>query len=234
MRSCLVWSYLPVSLQYVQYLLWAVFSTLRAYALGSKSWPLALLVFLPSIAPMIVNYVWLGYMTVEYSNPDGCNVAYRISDLNTKHRTSLIIVSRTCLIISDILVMIITWTATYRNSKDMAALHQGTSVSKILLRDGAIYVIVLVIMNALHLGFSLFSILKNADANGISSDISIFTEALTAVLISRFLIDLQEAHRKMSHRHSHLSAVSSISLSRVIGAFGTSLPAAGDSYQPDV
>ncbi len=46
------------------------------------------------------------------------------------------IVSRTCLITSDLLVLAITWMATYKNSREMKLLGQSTSLSSILFRDG--------------------------------------------------------------------------------------------------
>ena len=37
----------------------SVFSALRAYVLSSRSWAVALLVFLLSVAPVVLNYVSL-------------------------------------------------------------------------------------------------------------------------------------------------------------------------------
>ncbi|KAI0767660.1 hypothetical protein C8Q74DRAFT_1203629 [Fomes fomentarius] len=46
------------------------------------------------------------------------------------------IISRVCLIASDLLVMCITWKATYKTSREMRVLGQGTSLSSILFRNG--------------------------------------------------------------------------------------------------
>ncbi|KAI0774609.1 hypothetical protein C8Q74DRAFT_1201129, partial [Fomes fomentarius] len=126
--------YLPLSLGILQYLPWAceymfpfysqpcalddttglhlVFSTLRAYALSSEirgRWSILTLVLLSSLAPLIINFV--GAMLIA-------------------------ILTMVCLIISDLLVMCITWKATYKTSRDIKVLGQGTSLSSILFRNG--------------------------------------------------------------------------------------------------
>ncbi|KAI0695105.1 hypothetical protein C8T65DRAFT_744136 [Cerioporus squamosus] len=64
------------------------------------------------------------------------------------------------------------------------------SLSDILFRDGTIYFIVLFILNALHLTISL------AGSDG-GSNVTIFTGPFTAILVSRFLLKLQEAERRV-------------------------------------
>ena len=54
----------------------------------------------------------------------------------------------------------------------------------------------------------------------ISSHVS-----LTAILISRFLMDLQEANNATTHQHSHISSIGSLNFNRFIGSLGSSLPA---------
>ncbi len=55
--------------------------------------------------------------------------------------------------------------------------------------------------------------------------------SLTAILVSRFLMDLQEASNAASHQHSQVSSMSSLDLSRIIGSLGSSLPAPGETCQ---
>ncbi|KAI0774565.1 hypothetical protein C8Q74DRAFT_845384 [Fomes fomentarius] len=147
------------------------------------------------------------------------------SDATATKAYLVTIISRLCLVAADLMVMGITWKATYRTSRDI--IGRRSSLSSILLRDGAIYFITLAIMNILHLSFSLSSILGTlASSNSL---IVIFTEAFTAILISRFLMDLQAASDAAMHQHSGVSSLSSLNFNRVIGALGSSLPAIPES-----
>ncbi|KAI0774510.1 hypothetical protein C8Q74DRAFT_840811 [Fomes fomentarius] len=198
------------SLGILQYLPWALFSALRAYALSSEArgkWFISTLVLLSSLAPLIINYVQLGYWSITVG---------------------------VCLISSDLLVMCITWKATYKTSREIKVLGQGTSLSSILFRNGTLYFGILAMLNILHLSSTLFSIF-NGDRisyqNDPTSIIVLFSEPLTAILVSRFLMDLQEASNAATHQHSHISSMSTLHFSRVIGSLGSSLPAPGETSE---
>ncbi|KAI0704489.1 hypothetical protein C8T65DRAFT_741048 [Cerioporus squamosus] len=64
--------------------------------------------------------------------------------------------------------------------------RNASTLVDVLLCDGLIYFVVLLIMNTLHIVFTFTS----------TSEITIFTEPVTAVLVSRFLLDLQEASQR--------------------------------------
>ncbi|KAI0758143.1 hypothetical protein C8Q74DRAFT_302184 [Fomes fomentarius] len=122
--------------------------------------------------------------------------------------------------------MIITWRATYRTSREAAeVLHQKSTLSKVLLRDGAMYFIVLSIMNTLHLSLTLNAIfaVNNLGSNG--SFIELLIEPLSTIIISRFLIDLQAANNEMMHQHSQVSSIGSL---HFMGSLASSLPAPGE------
>ncbi|KAM5534811.1 hypothetical protein V8D89_011527 [Ganoderma adspersum] len=229
----LVWT--AETLEIFQYLPWAVFSGLRAYVLSSQAWPLAVFVFILSLAPVVINYVTLGY-AVPYIDPIlGCGVSSTLTDATTLDKIScslsislVTVVSRTCIITSDLLVLAITWMATFKNSREMKLLGQSTSLSSILFRDGD----VLLIMNVLHLSFSLRSILNQNNTDN-ASYITILTEPITAILISRFLIDLQEANNGKHHQHSlssvQLGQIATLDFNRVVGSLCSSLAAPGEA-----
>ena len=56
---------------------------------------------------------------------------------------------------------------------------------------------------------------------------------ITAILISRFLIDLQEANNSKYHQHSlssiQLGQIGSLSFNRFVGSLGSSLAAPGEA-----
>ncbi|KAI0722514.1 hypothetical protein C8Q76DRAFT_793560 [Earliella scabrosa] len=244
-----------------QYFPWALFSALRAYVLSSRTRALAYLVFLLSLVTPVFDFIGLGTSVLVNSPSAGCNLTPNLST-STRHTcTSLtsdpvLIVSRTCLITSDILVLGITWNATYRASREIKALGQRTSLSDILFRDGVVYFVALLIMNILHLTFSLLSVsTTRASAAGsarqhwqssltpaigkvspsinvnATSNIIALVEPMTAILVSRFLMDLQQANNSMAQQGS-LSALRSLNLSNLIGSIAASLPAPGSTTEP--
>ena len=54
---------------------------------------------------------------------------------------------------------------------------------------------------------------------------------MTAILVSRFLMDLQQANNNMAQQGS-LSALGSLNLSNLIGSIAASLPAPGSTTEP--
>ncbi|TBU33043.1 hypothetical protein BD311DRAFT_653099 [Dichomitus squalens] len=238
-NSCKALIYTAETLEIFQYLPWAVFSGLRAYVLSSRAWPLALFVFVLSLAPVVINYVTLGYAEVLFDATLGCGVTSPLTDAVQQDcacaeaGTCFTVVSRVCLITSDLLVLAITWMGTYKDSREMKLLGQTTSLSSILFRDGIMYFLVLLIMNTLHLSFSLRSILNQNNENN-ASYITILTEPITAILISRFLMDLQDASNGKGHQHSlssvQLGQIGTLDFNGIIGSLGSTLAAPGEGH----
>ncbi|RDX54428.1 hypothetical protein OH76DRAFT_961081 [Lentinus brumalis] len=174
----------------LQFVPGAAFSALRVYVL-SRSKPLGLLVFASSLAPVGANLVIYGY---QYSGatfpPFGC-----ISTDNTTvalDLRSVVIISRVPLIAADLLLTYITW---YKLSSWHALRDIGHSkritLSDVLFRGGTIYFVILFILNVLHLVLSATAVAGDGEDWG--SLLTEFTGPITAILISRFLLELQEA-----------------------------------------
>ncbi|PIL25527.1 hypothetical protein GSI_12414 [Ganoderma sinense ZZ0214-1] len=114
--------------------------------------------------------------------------------------------------------------------------------SSVLLRDGTIYFVVLLILNCLHLTLTL---LAYNPAFQDASYLPSFTEPITAILVSRFLLDLQYANHKSvgmtcsesstHHADSRRDGSGSVSLTfeRFVGSIGTSI-APGDGDEHDI
>ncbi|KAI0704506.1 hypothetical protein C8T65DRAFT_830745 [Cerioporus squamosus] len=205
-KSCSLFQQALLAIQIVQAIPWAVFSTLRSYVL-SRSMLLAGLVLVLSMSPVGANLVRYGYeVSGENFPPFGClgrdttTEAMGLSPLIsyaeplTQLRTHIVvIISRAPLIVSDILLIYTTWTklrgwailGNIRRSKRL-------TLSDVLFRGGTIYFIV----NLLHL---ILSIVAVAGLAGTSSSegtyVTKFTTPPTAILVSRFLLDLQEANQ---------------------------------------
>ncbi|PIL27666.1 hypothetical protein GSI_10818 [Ganoderma sinense ZZ0214-1] len=166
----------------VLFLPWAAFAGLRVYAL-SKRWILAALVFLLSVVPLCVNAVVFKYGVT------GINVTM-MGCVGTDSMPRFLAQS-------------------HDRVEDVPHCGGLISLIDVLLRDGTIYFVVLLVLNVLHLVFTLLS--TNVVAFQNTSFIPIFTQPLTTNLVSRFLLDLQAADRAV---RDQVSSLSSTTLSR--------------------
>ncbi|TFK78517.1 hypothetical protein K466DRAFT_606914 [Polyporus arcularius HHB13444] len=226
--SCAALVKAMVAFVVLQYIPWAAFSGLRTYALcGHHRWAVATAVFLLSSVPVGINfsrYRWLSSTTVPILH---CLPEVLVpQELGNKCRY-LTIVSRVCLIAADLIVLVVTWRATYYGTKLRAIkVYRRRSFSDILLRDGTIYFLVLLTLNVLHLLFTMLSF--SFESLVPVSYVTIFTEPITAILISRFILNLQDVNRDLDRLRSESSDLataleSSIDFAKIIGPLGSSL-----------
>ncbi|RPD57194.1 hypothetical protein L227DRAFT_613812 [Lentinus tigrinus ALCF2SS1-6] len=129
------------------------------------------------------------------------------------------IASRTCLISTDALLVLVTW---WKLSRGSLVHRRKGSFVYVLLRDGTIYFIALLALNALHLTLTLLS---HVQALQSVSVVTLFTEPLTGILVGRFLLNLQSANRKALDIDSSIKSGSgsgseSLVFERVIGSLG--------------
>ncbi|KAI0738646.1 hypothetical protein C8Q80DRAFT_1124767 [Daedaleopsis nitida] len=216
------------------YLPWALFSALRAFAL-SQSRLLAVIVFLLSSVTIGLNYSFYHFGLTGYNDPlVGCEgVVLDITPTLAKNYT---IVSRTCQIAADVLLIIITWRATHKSAAIKNIVRRSSlSFQEVLLRDGLVYFLVLFVLNSAHL---ICTMLALQPALQTSSYVTIFTTPVIAVLVSRFLIDLQNADRNTVNmfRSSHGSVLAvdeSIAFGRapgrILGSIGSSIYPGSDT-----
>ncbi|KAH9919770.1 uncharacterized protein BXZ73DRAFT_104878 [Epithele typhae] len=205
------------------YILWAVFSGLRAFVL-SQSWMIGTLVLILSCAPIGVNYTQLGFHYSGLPEPlVGClNETEYPPNLSTHSGPNVsvvIVLARAPLIVADIIIIAISWWRLRGQlTWSQALFTKRLTLAKVFLRDGnveelyavlgataerlsshppgTIYFIVLLVFNVLHMAFSLTSVFSGG---GEGSNITAFTDPITAILISRFLLNIQEANLKPVH-----------------------------------
>ncbi|KAJ8453594.1 hypothetical protein ONZ51_g13510 [Trametes cubensis] len=162
------------------------------------------------------------------------NVVYaaQIMDVCQYVPWALTIACRSALIAADVLVMAVTWHTTSKMDRLTLQVGRWPSFAHTLFRDGAIYFVVMLVLNVLHLTFTVCQLYT--DGLFPISYVTIFTEPLTSILISRFLLNLQEVHRDLGHgatdatSHSDTIQQGTVHFARVIGSLGSSL--AADSW----
>ncbi|TBU22817.1 hypothetical protein BD311DRAFT_675200, partial [Dichomitus squalens] len=202
----------------MQYFPWAAFSALRTHALcqGRYRTFVAAVVFALSVVPLVMNMI-ANLHFMHYVEGPG-HVFISLTTL-----TKMTVATRLSLVAADILVLCVTWsrtqeTITARRRSEAGGRHKRTFAGT-LLRDGSqstsSRLTTLLILNILHIAFTVRSVASAAfTATSVIPD---FEEPLTAILTSRFLINLQEVKQKLSG--------SSRSMSTSDLAFGSDAPA---------
>ncbi|PIL30370.1 hypothetical protein GSI_07555 [Ganoderma sinense ZZ0214-1] len=124
---------------------------------------------------------------------------------------------------ADLLLIVVTWFALPRRTLRSSP----NSFAHVLLYDGTIYFVILLILNTLHLVFTTASLVTPALQN--ASDMIVFVEPVTAILVQRFLIHLQLANRKALHVGTSQNAgfsqdsMGTLVFERVVGSLSASL-----------
>ncbi|RPD55658.1 hypothetical protein L227DRAFT_656701 [Lentinus tigrinus ALCF2SS1-6] len=255
-ESCAKFSKVAATVDLCQYVPWAVFSGLRAYAL-SRYKPLGILVFLLSLGPDVVNLVKYAYGLSGFSGPvwavescaeGGADITPlpQLSCIDYTRTSScepkFVIISRSCLLVADLILILITWVSLWKRVVYVSGKLKRLAFTKVLLWDGTIYFIVILTMNVLHLAFSLPSVSRSPSSRNFSQ-ITVFTEPITAILVSRFLIDLQEANRKPTMASSddplHFSTgassnIGSLRFASVVSSLGATISGPGGSDDSDL
>ncbi|TBU41600.1 hypothetical protein BD309DRAFT_1010785 [Dichomitus squalens] len=195
--SCMVGTKVGVCLQMAKYLLWAAFSGLRAYAL-SRQMVISGIVFVLSIVPICTNLVDVfGFYQITCIPDAGCTV---MDTIGPRLSHAVTIASRGSLITADVVLISITWAMLGRRT----AITSRSTFARVILLDGAIYFICLFILNVLHLSFTLTS--ASNPSTQFESNIVLFTEPLTSILIWRFMLDLQMVNSGTIHLDSQGTA----------------------------
>ncbi|RPD65618.1 hypothetical protein L226DRAFT_567173 [Lentinus tigrinus ALCF2SS1-7] len=228
----------------LQYFPWALFSALRAHALVRSRMLSTLVLLLSLVAPML-TFAKFAFgqtgVTQDFQPvvPGNCLVTddlttgmelhhHRIadmSDLGGHHPGSRDMVN----LAKANLQLIFHGTNAPHTSCNVSTycfvpqLSTNYGVNSIVLT-----------LNVLHMSFSIRSILSSDDI----SEVTVFSEHITAILVSRFLMDLQEANRKaVDQTSSVVSAPDSLHfVTNFVDSFGASItiPGVGEDYFPEL
>ncbi|OBZ73161.1 hypothetical protein A0H81_07306 [Grifola frondosa] len=150
--SVLIWIYRISNI--LPYCVWAVFSSLRAFAISGRNWQLASSVLLLLFVPIGVNIYFITldrplnlpapiYCTDSSSVTVSTNFMYvfyqliSARDLYAIYR--LVVISCSCSIVADALVLATTWFKTYEIIRAAAEARTRAYLGILLLRDGTVY-----------------------------------------------------------------------------------------------
>ncbi|RDX54038.1 hypothetical protein OH76DRAFT_1479098 [Lentinus brumalis] len=221
-RSCSMYGMALLAVEALQFVPSAAFSALRAYGL-SRSKLLGLVVLVLSMGPVAGNLAIYGYQLSGENilwfgchRSDSATVSLMLS--TNDHFERLVISARIPLIIADVILIYITWSQLRcRDALNEIRQSKRLSLSNVLFRDGTIYFVVLFVLNVLHLVFTVTSLALSDEG---TSYVTIFTGPITAIIVSRFLLDLQEANQMVIRLGPDASSDSCNNTSSFISSLG--------------
>lgn len=173
----------------------AVFSALRVYATWNRNITLAIIVLALGLVPFGTNLV--GVIHTEYgmlpAPIDACWASVNVSD---EVNTIFLFTTRGAAVLSDALVLILTWMKTYRQWNHARKAKLKLSLSTCLLRDGTWYFVGLLIVNVAQM----------TTFNPSAAPLTLVLSTLPPILVSRFMLNLRHASRGSQSDSSTASA----------------------------
>ncbi|KZT70563.1 hypothetical protein DAEQUDRAFT_173328 [Daedalea quercina L-15889] len=171
----------------LSYVIWAVLSASRVYALTHRRWSLAALTLVLGIVPAVMNAATISrsaYMIKSLGHLTFCRDSNSMNLAGSERY--LLLVAPACAMISDMIVLLITLYCVRpcprRDRWTRCASTRG--LSHIVLRDGALYFVILTTLNAIQ-----FILYLHTPTGFIDS----FIAPVILVFVPRFLLNLQES-----------------------------------------
>ncbi|EED83394.1 predicted protein [Postia placenta Mad-698-R] len=207
----------------------AAFASIRVYAIDGRRWMKAATVMMLGLVPVAIN-IYSGSKTFAYCNTEDLGVEVSIS---TSKYNILLLVTRICVLMSNLLVVISTWQAT-RASRLVTAWTSRGSLTAVLFRDGTIHFAIVVGLNAadvvvellLGVGAIHMTTYNHSTAEPQKLiDLSQLMELISTVVLCHFFLNLRQFSSpdvNNSEMSSHASSFSSFA-SRIIGNLGEML-----------
>ncbi|KAH9838607.1 uncharacterized protein C8Q71DRAFT_752056 [Rhodofomes roseus] len=160
-----------------------VITAMRVYGVNlsqRRRWLLpAIILTLFLLGPIyaVVFVIYTSYQSSPY--PIVCSIGEKRFAFTMQFEA----IVRVCNIVADVLVLFVTWRATYANFNEARRLKTPLLLTQQLLKDGTVHFLVLLALNTV--------VLASWVANNL--ECSMFVDMFTVVLLSRFVIGLREA-----------------------------------------
>ncbi|EMD35285.1 hypothetical protein CERSUDRAFT_124639 [Gelatoporia subvermispora B] len=249
--SCIGYSQLSNILIILLYIIWAVFSAVRIYAISTRSWWLAILVLLLNLVPVASNSYEFFAMTwwlIGELLPDSKPSCISGDNITVSATKKVVIGIRTAVIVADILVLAVTWTRTLA-MKRLGDRHSvRTPLTTMLLRDGTAYFLYDPVIRTPNdsarsdVGYSALLILNIVNIVGELTEVfyytvTTFAPAISSIIITHFLLNLRQAAEtgQDDSLPSTASRLTSITFVSFMGNMGEDLDHGFDgAHEPDV
>ncbi|RDX56696.1 hypothetical protein OH76DRAFT_1477273 [Lentinus brumalis] len=215
--SCALLTRLMQVFQIVLYIVWAAFAGLRVYAISARNFVVTVVVVVLAVVPAVTNAYVASLTSVALSDL-GCMsemdlpiltwiesvLAFRCHHATT-HLTdhSVSVATRSCMIVSDALVIVTTLVKTWSTMRVARRLHVQMSFTSLILREGVLYFTIMLSLNIVQILFDFLQV-------GSFSFIVPFLNVITPILISRFFLDLDDLTAQQSPSYSSASGLRSL------------------------
>ncbi|KAI0078644.1 hypothetical protein K474DRAFT_1706364 [Panus rudis PR-1116 ss-1] len=168
----------------IAYFVLAALSALRIYAIWNKDLRLALLVFIVALGVPGTNlYHFAKSKPAPWPAPFvGCGEDMALTDEQFAIGDCPVLSSPTGSNV-DVLVIVFTWIKTIGIKRVASSVNMKASLSTLLLRDGTIYFGTLLALHIAHF--------VTLETNVIWNPLPIFIDAITTILITRFILNLR-------------------------------------------
>lgn len=190
-----------------RYLAQAAFASIRVYAVDGRRWTKATIVMMLGLVPVALDI----YSTSGTSVYCTTEVLILNHSLTTFEYNKLLLVTRICVLTSNLLVVISTWQAAHAN-RQVGAWDSRGSLIAVLLRDGTIHFALVVALNAADITSALLT--------GAKLDFAEPVEYISTVVLCRLFLNLRQCYSNTdvtdSTVSSNGSSFSGLS-SRIIG-----------------
>lgn len=190
--SAIVSDVLYVVPQFVLFIVWAVFSALRVYAVGQRAWHAASVVFAITLLPFALN-LYIEIHT-KFISLGGVWIGYY--EVSTDEINLIGMLVRGSAIISDAAVVLCTWVSVYMLGGRDGIRRDGRSpLVNVLLQDGTVYFGALLVLNIVLL-------VVYSRSQSVETNLGPIVSAISSVIVSRFILDLRRVDKEREQSQS--------------------------------
>ncbi|KZT73045.1 hypothetical protein DAEQUDRAFT_504178 [Daedalea quercina L-15889] len=169
----------------ILYIIIAIFSALRVYAIGGRNLTFCLITLGLGLVTAFASVYFAARSSYAYvvviDNIPVCEYTnyYSVTSYNTS-----LIATRLCSILSDALVIGVTLCATLKTRRAINPGSAETPLTMLLARDGSLYFVSLLLLNVLQMAFKPVY-------GAATNQISVLVAPVSSILISRFMLNLR-------------------------------------------
>ncbi|TBU35903.1 hypothetical protein BD311DRAFT_648190 [Dichomitus squalens] len=151
------------------------FAGIRIYAISARNRVVTVIVVALALVPAVTN-AYVSTLTPVAVTPQGCMGSMNLS---------IITWTTSCMILSDAIVIIVTWIKTWSTIRAAERLNVKMSFTNLVLKEGMLYFSIALSLNIVQI---IFDFVEVDDFSLILPFLNMFTP----ILISRFFLDLDD------------------------------------------
>lgn len=203
--SCTAFSILSDVTTIASLLLWTTLSALRVFAVSGRNRVLTVATIALALVPVATNLYAITQSSIQFVPVGDFQFCAIVNGISATGWTRLTILTKSCAIASDALVVLVIWYFIPQagNLKHNLGTSSRPSLSLLLWQNGIIYFITLAIVNCAQIALYVTSTLFNLSADTQTyNPIPVLLYPITSIIITRFTLDLRRL-AVAAHNASH-------------------------------